>query len=107
MKPVDLTKLPDYLQGQRWFGSKGLPIKNIALVEQALIDLPASTVPAGPFVVAIIEVTYELGPRERYQLHVCASSECRPIVIDGHIGCHADTSNAWTLSREPAVTRPM
>ena len=75
MKPVDLTKLPDYLQGQRWFGSKGLPIKNIALVEQALIDLPASTVPAGPFVVAIIEVTYELGPRERYQLHVCASSD--------------------------------
>jgi len=75
MKPFDLSKLPDYLRGQRWFGSKGLPIKEIALVEQATIDLPASGAGAGPFVVAIIEVTYELGPRERYQLHVCASGD--------------------------------
>ena len=75
MKPVDLTKLPDYLRGQRWFGSKGLPIKEIALVEQASIDLPASAAGAGPFEVAIIEVTYELGPRERYQLHVCANGD--------------------------------
>src|SRR5690349_5531294 len=72
MKAVDLSKLPDYLQGQRWFASKGLPIKDIALVEQVPIDVPGSTAGAEPFVVAIIEVTYELGPPERYQLHVCA-----------------------------------
>ena len=39
------------------------------------------------------------------QLDVSASCECRRIVIDGHVGWHADTFNAWTLPRVPAGNR--
>jgi trehalose synthase-fused probable maltokinase len=69
---VDLQRLPDYLQSQRWFGSKGLPIKNISVVEHMEIKSGAdSACPLGVFVLAIIEVAYEIGQPERYQLLVC------------------------------------
>jgi len=45
------------------------------VVEQVPIDVPGGTGPAEPFVVVIIEVTYELGPPERYQVHVCATGD--------------------------------
>ena len=72
---VDLNKLPDYLQGQRWFGSKGLPIKDVTLIEHATIDVPTDGLCAGPFTLAIVEVAYQLGAPERYQVHVCANRD--------------------------------
>jgi trehalose synthase-fused probable maltokinase len=76
MNVADLSKLPDYLQRQRWFGSKGLPIKDISIVDQLEIKIgrePAGSL--GPFVLAIIEVAYDLGSPERYQLLVCPQAD--------------------------------
>lgn len=69
---ADLSQLPQFLQQQRWFGSKGIPIKQVALIEQADFQLPSDAAcPGGVFSIAIAEVTYELGTPERYQLLVC------------------------------------
>jgi maltokinase len=70
MTAVDLNRLPDYLQSQRWFISKGLPIKEISVIDHLDIAVEGHPTCPGPFVIAIIEVAYELGPRERYQLLV-------------------------------------
>jgi len=75
MNGVDLSRLPDYLQNQRWFGSKGVPIKDVALVDHSELALESPGSCPGPFVIAIVEVAYELGSRERYQLHVCAQRD--------------------------------
>ena len=75
MKGVDLSKLPDYLQMQRWFGSKGVPIKDVTLVDHSEVAIESRGSLPGPFVIAIVEVAYELGSRERYQLHVCAQPD--------------------------------
>jgi len=69
---ADLSQLSQFLQQQRWFGSKGIPIKQVALIEQA--DFPVASdaaCPGGVFSIAIAEVTYDLGTPERYQLLVC------------------------------------
>ncbi|WP_224248166.1 phosphotransferase [Hyalangium gracile] len=65
MTPVDLTKLPEYLKQQRWFSGKAWPIKSVSVVDHATLDF-------GPcaFSLAIVEVLYELGKSERYQLPV-------------------------------------
>ncbi len=75
MTEVDLSKLPDYLARQRWFGSKGVPIKGISLVDHVAIEVKGDSPCAGRSVIAVIEVTYELGARERYQLHVCSAPD--------------------------------
>jgi trehalose synthase-fused probable maltokinase len=72
MTGIDLSILPEYLQAQRWFGSKGLPIKDISVIDHIEIFIEGHPVSSlGAFILAIIEVVYELGPRERYQLMVC------------------------------------
>jgi trehalose synthase-fused probable maltokinase len=86
MKGVDLSKLPDYLQAQRWFGSKGLPIKDVSVVDHCELAIQSHGSCTGPFVIAIVEVVYELGPRERYQLHVCGQPDggIMPALEDDH-----------------------
>jgi maltokinase len=65
---VNLSKLPDYLRAQRWFGGKAWPIKSVSVVDHASVDLPGRA-----FLIAIVEVLYELGSPERYQLPVEAA----------------------------------
>jgi maltokinase len=62
---VNLSKLPDYLRQQRWFGGKAWPITSVSVVDHASVDIPGRA-----FLIAIVEVLYELGHPERYQLPV-------------------------------------
>ena len=65
MTAVNLSKLPDYLRQQRWFGGKAWPIKSVSVVDHASVEIPGRA-----FLIAIVEVLYELGQPERYQLPV-------------------------------------
>jgi maltokinase len=69
--PIDLTKLPDYLRGQRWFAGKAWPIKSVSTVDNATVALPGGR----SFTLAVVEVVYELGSPERYLLPVLSSDE--------------------------------
>ncbi|MFY0576788.1 maltokinase N-terminal cap-like domain-containing protein [Cystobacter fuscus] len=69
--PIDLTKLPDYLRGQRWFAGKAWPIKSVSTVDHVNVDLPGGR----SFTLAVVEVVYELGSPERYLLPVLPSEE--------------------------------
>ncbi|ATB39784.1 trehalose synthase [Cystobacter fuscus] len=69
--PIDLTKLPDYLRGQRWFAGKAWPIKSVSTVDNATVPLPGGRA----FTLAVVEVVYELGSPERYLLPVLPSDE--------------------------------
>ncbi|EPX56583.1 Trehalose synthase [Cystobacter fuscus DSM 2262] len=69
--PIDLTKLPDYLRGQRWFAGKAWPIKSVSTVDHVNVDLPGDR----SFTLAVVEVLYELGSPERYLLPVLPSEE--------------------------------
>lgn len=64
MIPVDLERLPDYLQAQRWYGGKAWPVKSIQLVDHAQVPLPDGRA----FTLAVIEVVYAVGTPERYLL---------------------------------------
>lgn len=68
---IDLTKLPDYLRGQRWFAGKAWPIKSVTTVDNATVELPGGR----SFTLAVVEVVYELGSPERYLLPVLPSAE--------------------------------
>ena len=65
MTAVNLSKLPDYLRQQRWFGGKAWPITSVSVVDHASVEIPGRA-----FLIAIVEVLYELGHPERYQLPV-------------------------------------
>jgi maltokinase len=69
--PIDLTKLPDYLRGQRWFAGKAWPIKSVTTVDNATVELPGGR----SFTLAVVEVVYELGSPERYLLPVLPSED--------------------------------
>ncbi|MFL5354909.1 maltokinase N-terminal cap-like domain-containing protein [Archangium sp.] len=69
--PIDLTKLPDYLRNQRWFGGKASPIKSVSAVDHATLPLPDGR----EFTLAVVEVVYELGHPERYLLPVLSTGE--------------------------------
>jgi trehalose synthase-fused probable maltokinase len=69
--PIDLSKLPDYLRNQRWFAGKAWPIKSVSVVDHALVDLPGGR----NFMLAVVEVLYELGHPDRYLLPVLSSKE--------------------------------
>lgn len=64
--PVSLIDLPDYLRQQRWFGGKAWPIKGADVLDYVVVPSP----PGAPFVLAVVEVVYELGNPERYALVV-------------------------------------
>lgn len=66
MIPVDLERLPDYLQSQRWYGGKAWPVKSMQLVDHAQIPLPDGRA----FTLAVIEVIYAVGTPERYLLPI-------------------------------------
>ncbi|XXF81286.1 phosphotransferase [Myxococcaceae bacterium GXIMD 01537] len=66
MTPVDLTKLPEYLKHQRWFGGKAAPIRSVEVVDHATVDSPGRC----SFSLAIVQVIYELGNPDRYLLPV-------------------------------------
>jgi trehalose synthase-fused probable maltokinase len=69
--PIDLSKLPDYLRNQRWFAGKAWPIKSVSVVDHALVGMPGGR----DFMLAVVEVLYELGHPDRYLLPVLASGE--------------------------------
>ncbi|HET9451355.1 MAG TPA: phosphotransferase [Aggregicoccus sp.] len=62
---MNLSKLPEYLRQQRWFGGKAWPITSVSVVDHASVEIPGRA-----FLIAIVEVLYELGQPERYQLPV-------------------------------------
>jgi maltose alpha-D-glucosyltransferase/alpha-amylase len=65
--------LPEYIAKQRWFGGKSRTIRSARVV---------STSPIGQAVIAIIEITYDDGATERYQLPLAfASSQDLPEVL--------------------------
>jgi maltokinase len=68
--PLDLTKLPDFLKAQRWFAGKAWPIKTVSVADHVNVELGDCS-----FTLAIIEVVYELGQPERYQLLVRQGEE--------------------------------
>ncbi|MBN9685497.1 MULTISPECIES: phosphotransferase [unclassified Corallococcus] len=70
MTPLDLTKLPDFLKAQRWFAGKAWPIKSVSVVDHVTMELGTCS-----FTLAIIEVVYELGNPERYQLQARQTPE--------------------------------
>ena len=57
--------LPDYLMKMRWFGGKGRSIQNLNIINHAELPLKNS-----PCVLLLIEVSYESGMPEIYQLPV-------------------------------------
>ncbi len=63
MTQVDLSKVPAYLQSRRWFGGKAWPIKQVTIVDHVPFETGAVQA-----VLAVVEVTYELGSAERYLL---------------------------------------
>jgi len=63
--PVSLSDLPDFLQRQRWFGGKAWPLKSAEVLDYVVVGDVSP-----PFVLAVIEVTYEVGLPERYVLSV-------------------------------------
>ncbi len=69
--PIDLTKLPDYLRNQRWFAGKAWPIKSVSVVDHAVVEMPSGR----NFMLAVVEVLYELGHPDRYLLPVLSSAE--------------------------------
>jgi maltokinase len=69
--PIDLSRLPDYLRNQRWFAGKVWPIKSVAVVDHATVDLPGGRT----FTLAEVEVIYELGHPDRYLLPVLPGDE--------------------------------
>lgn len=68
MKTVDLSKVPEFLQRQRWFGGKAWPIKRVEVLDHATIELPGRQLAPD---LAVVEVSYE-GPvsSERYLMPV-------------------------------------
>src|ERR1700694_181632 len=69
MKAIELSKLPEYLRSQRWFGSKGKPIKQVSVLDHSEMAIEGQP---NPFLIAVVQVNYELGPPERYQMLVSA-----------------------------------
>jgi maltokinase len=69
MKAIELSKLPEYLRSQRWFGSKGKPIKQVSVLDHSEVAIEGQP---SPFLIAVVQVSYELGPPERYQVLVSA-----------------------------------
>ncbi len=73
---VDLTKIPEFLLTRRWFGGKGLPIKTVEVVDHANITAEGQgAAPGEGFILAVIEVAYTVGTRERYLLSVEATPD--------------------------------
>lgn len=70
MTSLDLTKLPDFLKSQRWFAGKAWPIKSVNVVEHVPMQLGSCS-----YTLAVVEVLYELGHPERYQLAVRSGPE--------------------------------
>jgi maltokinase len=68
--PLDLTKLPDFLKAQRWFAGKAWPIKSVGVADHVNLDLGDCS-----FTLAVIQVEYELGKSERYQLQARSTPE--------------------------------
>lgn len=64
MNPIDTSRVPEYLESRRWFGGKGLPIKVVQVMEQALI--PRAGHDGDAFSLLVLEVHYALGRAERY-----------------------------------------
>ena len=67
MDRVDLTKVPDFLRQQRWFAGKAQPIESVSLVDY--LELPTTDAGKIP-ILAIVEVTYAMGSKERYLMPV-------------------------------------
>ena len=75
---VDLSKIPDFLLTRRWFGGKGLPIKTVEVVDHANITAEGQgAAPGEGFILAVIELAYAVGTRERYLLSVEATPDRR------------------------------
>jgi maltokinase len=71
MNRFDLSKLPEFLNAQRWFGGKGMPIKNVEVIDHANLLPDGSPAGAGEgCLLAVVEVIYELGHPERYLIPV-------------------------------------
>lgn len=71
MSALDLTLLPAYLKEQRWFSGKAAAVKNISLIE-AMDFTPTLE---RPMVVAVAQVTYELGHPEVYLVPVTTDDQ--------------------------------
>jgi trehalose synthase-fused probable maltokinase len=69
--PIDLTRLPDYLRGQRWFAGKAWPIKSVSVVDHVSVDVPGGRA----LTLAVVEVIYEMGHPDRYLLPVMPTGE--------------------------------
>src|SRR5258707_12960798 len=69
MANIDVLKLPEYLNHQRWFGGKGIPIKQASVLDQVVLT-SARPREGTEFVLAVVDVIYELGTPQRYLLVV-------------------------------------
>lgn len=70
MANIDVLKLPEYLTHQRWFGGKGIPIKQVSVLDQVVLTSARPGREGTEFVLAIVDVVYELGTPQRYLLIV-------------------------------------
>src|SRR5258708_11703925 len=70
MANIDVLKLPQYLNQQRWFGGKGIPIKQASVLDQVVLTSARPGREGTEFVLAVVDVIYELGTPQRYLLVV-------------------------------------
>jgi maltokinase len=76
--PVNLALVPDYLRQQRWFAGKAWPIREVAVLDHVVVPRPGRE----PFVLAVVEVTYELGAPEWYALYLTEDGGLHPALED-------------------------
>jgi len=101
--------IPEYLMQVRWFGGKGRMIQGIRIVDHASIPLEEESA-----FLLLIEVNYQSGLPETYQLPVafakeelakkleenCPKSAISRIVVNGHEGLLYDALFGHELQRE-------
>src|SRR5260370_21422587 len=70
MANIEVLKLPHYVNQQRWVGGKGIPIKQASVLDQVVLTSARPGREGTEFVLAIVDVVYELGTPQRYLLVV-------------------------------------
>jgi trehalose synthase-fused probable maltokinase len=71
---MDLDALPSWLQGRRWFGGKGRPIRAVRAVDRARVG--------DALLVVTLQVDYAGGGREHYLLPLPPTGELEEALVD-------------------------
>jgi trehalose synthase-fused probable maltokinase len=98
--PVNLAQLPDYLRKQRWFAGKAWPIKHVSVLDHVVVPRAEGE----PFVLAVVEVTYELGNPEWYALPVVHHADGNHDALEEDASVRALSELVRTGGRIPSAS---